>query len=322
MKTALTEMLQIKHPIIQGGMMWVSRAPLVAAVSNAGGLGVLTALSMPNPEALVEELNQLKQLTDKPFGVNLTFLPTLKPVPYDDYLDVILAAGVKIMETAGRNPEPYMERLKAAGVTVIHKCTSVKHALKAEKIGVDMVSIDGFECAGHPGEQDVGGLVLIPKAVSKLKIPVIASGGIGDGRGLVAALALGAEGVNLGTRFVATQEAAVHPAIKQALVDADETGTVLVERSLKNSLRVLRNEHADKVLAMEAAGAGLMELAPFLSGRLGLAALESGDTDGFLFACGQVAGLIDDIPTCAVLIDRIIAQAASLIQDRLVNMSQ
>jgi len=320
MKTRLTELLGIKHPIIQGGMMWVSRAPLVAAVSNAGGLGVLTALSLPTPEELEKELHQLRQLTDQPFGVNLTFLPTLKPVPYGDFLEVILAAKVGIMETAGRNPEPYMEQLKSAGVKVIHKCTSLKHALKAEKIGVDAVSIDGFECAGHPGEQDVGGLVLIPKAVSNLQVPVVASGGIGDGRGLAAALALGAEGVNLGTRFVATQEAPVHPAIKQALVEADENSTVIVERSLKNSLRVLHNQHADKVLAMEARGAGLMELAPFLSGRLGLESLTSGDTQSALFACGQVVGLIRDVPTCAELIDGMVSDATDIIKKRLSSM--
>jgi len=292
MKTRLTELLGIKHPIVQGGMMWVSRAKLVAAVSNAGGLGTLTALSLPEPELVAKEIAEIRSLTDKPFAVNLTFLPTLKPVPYEAYAQVILSAGVKIIETAGRNPEPYMPMLKSAGVKVIHKCTSLKHALKAQAIGVDVVSIDGFECAGHPGEQDVGGLVLIPKVAKALEIPVIASGGFGDGRGLVAALALGAEGINMGTRFLATVEADIHQKIKEYLVKADETQTILVERSLKNTMRVLNNAQAKKVLALEAGGAGIAELAPHLSGRLGLKALAEGDPEGFLFACGQTVGLI------------------------------
>ncbi|MDT8447979.1 MAG: nitronate monooxygenase family protein [bacterium] len=312
MKTRLTELLGIEAPIVQGGMMWVSRAPLVAAVSNAGGLGILTALSLPEPGLVAEEIAEIRRLTDRPFAVNLTFLPTLKPVPYEAYAEVILKAGVKIIETAGRNPEPYMALLKSAGVKVIHKCTSLKHALKAEKIGVDVVSIDGFECAGHPGEQDVGGLVLIPRVAAALKIPVIASGGIADGRGLAASLALGAEGVNMGTRFLATQEAPVHQKIKEALVAAQENETLLVERSLNNSLRVLRNQQAEKVLAMEQAGAELAELAPHLSGRLGLKALEAGEIDHFLFACGQSVGLIEDIPTCKELISRMVAEAIKI----------
>ncbi|OGH02731.1 MAG: nitronate monooxygenase [Candidatus Lambdaproteobacteria bacterium RIFOXYD1_FULL_56_27] len=317
MKTRLTELLGIRYPVIQGGMMWVSRAPLVAAVSNAGGLGVLTALSLPSPELVIQEIAEIRKRTNQPFGVNLTFLPTLKPVPYEAYAQAILSTGVKIIETAGRNPEPYMALLKQAGVKVIHKCTSLKHALKAEAIGVDVVSIDGFECAGHPGEQDVGGLVLFPVVAGALKIPVVGSGGLADGRGLAAALALGCEGINLGTRFLATQESPVHQRIKEALLGADETSTILVERSLKNSLRVLRNRQADKVLVMEARGAELAELAPHLSGRLGLAALESGDPEGFLFACGQSVGLVKDIPTCAELIERMVAEAKEILLHRL-----
>lgn len=317
MKTRLTELLGIKAPIIQGGMMWVSRAPLVAAVSNAGGLGVLTALSLPNPEELAKEIEEIRRLTDRPFAVNLTFLPTLKPVPYEDYARAIIEAGVKIVETAGRSPEPYMPALKQAGIKVIHKCTSVRHALKAEKLGVHVVSIDSFECAGHPGESDIGGLVLVPKAAEALKIPVVASGGLVDGRGLAAALALGAGGINMGTRFLATAEAPVHQNLKQALVDAQETDTLLVERSLKNSLRVLNNAHARKVLEMEAQGAGLEELAPLLSGRLGLKALQSGELDGALLACGQGVGLIKDIPTCAELISRLVKDAESILTRRL-----
>lgn len=317
MKTRLTELLGIKAPIIQGGMMWVSRAALVAAVSNAGGLGVLTALSLPSPEEVIQEIAEIRRLTAHPFAVNLTFLPTLKPVPYEDYARAIIEAGVEIVETAGRSPEPYMPALKQAGIKVIHKCTSVRHALKAEQLGVDVVSIDSFECAGHPGEADIGGLVLVPKAAEALKIPVVASGGLVDGRGLAAALALGAEGINMGTRFLATVEAPVHENLKQALVDAQETDTLIVERSLKNSLRVLNNAHARKVLALEAQGAELEELAPLLSGRLGLKALQSGELDGALLACGQGVGLIKDIPTCSELISRIIKDAENIMTRRL-----
>ncbi len=319
-KTKVTEILGIEYPIIQGGMMWISKAELVSAVSNAGGLGIITALSFKTPEDLAKEIDKCKSMTDKPFGVNITFLPTLRPVNYQAYIDVIIEKGIKIIETAGRNPEPYMKQLKDAGIKVIHKCTSVRHAKKAEAIGCDFVSIDGFECAGHPGEDDVTSLILIPRAVDELSIPVIASGGFGDARGFVAALALGAEGVNMGTRFVATKEAPVHPNIKQKLIEAKETDTILVERSLKNTLRALKNPHALKIKEMEEKGATLEELAPLLSGLRGLEAIQTGNSDNALFACGQVVGLINDIPTVKELIDNIINQATEIITKRLTNM--
>ena len=319
-KTKVTEMLGIDYPIIQGGMMWISKAELVSAVSNAGGLGIITALSFKTPEDLAKEIDRCRELTDKPFGVNITFLPTLRPVNYQAYIDVIIEKGIKIIETAGRNPEPYMKQLKDNGIKVIHKCTSVRHAKKAEAIGCDFVSIDGFECAGHPGEDDVTSLILIPRAVDELNIPVIASGGFGDARGFVAALALGAEGVNMGTRFVATKEAPVHPNIKQKLIEAKETDTILVERSLKNTLRALKNPHALKIKEMEEKGATLEELAPLLSGLRGLEAIQTGNSDDALFACGQVVGLINDIPTVKELIDNIINQATEIITKRLANM--
>lgn len=320
LKTILTERLNIKYPIIQGGMMWISKAELVSSVSNAGGLGIITALSFDTPEKLAAEIDKTRQMTDKPFGVNLTFLPTLRPINYDAYIDVIIEKGIKIIETAGRNPENYIQKFKDNDITVIHKCTSVRHALKAEKIGCDFVSIDGFECAGHPGEDDVTSLILIPRAKDELKIPIIASGGFADGRGLVAALALGAEGINLGTRFVATSEAPVHENIKKKLLEAKETDTMLVERSLKNTVRVLRNAHAEKVLEMEKNGATLQELAPLLSGLRGLKAIQTGETDDSLFACGQAVGLVYDIPTVNELVSRIVKEAKEIIENRLKNI--
>lgn len=312
--TVLTKDLGIKYPIIQGGMMWISTAKLVSAVSNAGGFGVITALTFDTPEKLALEIDKTKNLTDKPFGVNVTFLPTLKPVNYDGYVDVIVEKGIKFVETAGRNPEKYMGKFKNGGIKVIHKCTSVRHALKAQDIGCDYVSIDGFECAGHPGEDDVTSLILIPRAADSLKIPLIASGGFADGRGLVAALALGAVGVNMGTRFLATKEADVHENLKKRMVEATETDTMLVERSLRNSMRVLKNSHALKIAEMEKNEAILEELAPLLSGRRGLKAMETGDTEDALFACGQCVGLIKDIPTISELVDEIMSEAKNVIK--------
>lgn len=312
--TVLTKDLGIKYPIIQGGMMWISTAGLVSEVSNAGALGVITALTFDTPDKLALEIDKTRDLTDKPFGVNVTFLPTLKPVNYDDYIDVILEKRINVVETAGRNPEKYMTKLKNAGIKVIHKCTSVRHALKAQDIGCDYVSIDGFECAGHPGEEDVTSLILIPRAADTLKIPVIASGGFADGRGLVAALALGAVGVNMGTRFLATKEAAVHENLKKRMVESNETDTMLVERSLRNSMRVLKNNHALKIAEMEKNGATLEELAPLLSGRRGLKAMETGDTEDALFACGQCVGLIKDIPTISELVDEIVSEAKNVVK--------
>jgi NAD(P)H-dependent flavin oxidoreductase YrpB (nitropropane dioxygenase family) len=315
-KTQFTNDFGVEFPIMQGGMMWISKKELVSAVSNAGGLGILSALTFETPDKLANEIEQTKKLTNKPFGVNLTFLPTLKPVNYDAYIEVIIQSGVKIVETAGRNPSDYIEKLKSNNVKIIHKCTSIRHALKAQSIGCDYVSIDGFECAGHPGEDDVTSLILIPRANDELNIPVIASGGFGDARGFVAALSLGACAVNMGTRFMITKEAPLHENIKQALLKAKETDTVLVERSLKNTLRAFKNAHALKVLELEQQGSTLEELAPYLSGLNGKKMLDEGSIDNGLLACGQVIGLINDIPTIKELITNIINQAKSIIQNQ------
>jgi nitronate monooxygenase len=298
-------------------MQWIGRAELVAAVSNAGALGTLTALTQPTPEALIDEIARVRTLTDKPFAVNLTFLPTLKPVPYEAYRDAIISTGVRIVETAGNNPSAHMPALKAAGITVIHKCTTARHALKAQNIGVDMVSIDGFECAGHTGEEDIPGLILIPSAVAKLSIPVIASGGFGDGKGLVAALALGAEGINMGTRFMCTQE---HINIKEAIVKNAETDTALILRSLRNSSRVARTNLAQSILDMEKRGATIDEIGPKVAGAKGRAVYEEGDTEGGIWTVGMVQGLIHDIPTCAHLVQRIVDEAEAIIAQRLARL--
>jgi nitronate monooxygenase len=308
-KTRVTELFGIKYPIIQGGMMWISRAELVAAVSNAGGLGIITAFTFPTPQELAAEIKRTKELTDKPFGVNITLLPTLRPVDIDGYFDVVLKAGIKIVETAGRSPETYMERLRAAGIKVIHKCTAVRFARTAQRIGCDAVSIDGFECAGHPGEEDVTSLVLIPLTVDAVDIPVIASGGFGDGRGLVAALALGAEAVNMGTRFMATKEAPGHPKVKEWLVQASERDTLLLLRSFRNTMRTLRNPTSEKVLEIEKQGADIHQLESLISGRVGQNLLETGNIESGLLSAGQVVGLVHDIPTVKELVDRIIKEA-------------
>lgn len=308
-KTRMTELFGIEYPIIQGGMMWVSRAELVAAVANAGGLGILTAFTFPSPEELAAEIKKTKGLTDKPFAVNITLLPTLRPVDIDGYFDVVVKAGIKVVETAGRSPEPYMERLKAAGIKVIHKCTAVRFARTAQRLGCDAVSIDGFECAGHPGEEDITSLVLIPLTVDAVEIPVIASGGFGDGRGLVAALALGAEAINMGTRFMATQESPAHPRMKEWLVQASERDTMLILRSLRNTERVLKNPVAEKVYEMEKRGATIEELAPLISGAEGKKLLDTGELDKGTMTAGQVVGLVRDIPTVKQLIDSIIQEA-------------
>lgn len=317
MRTKITEVLGIRYPITQGGMQWVGRAELAAAVSNAGALGTITALTQPTPDDLFLEIKKLKELTDQPFAVNLTFLPTLKPIPYQDYLAVIIDSGVKIVETAGNNPVQYMPSLKAAGIKVIHKCTSVRHALKAESIGVDIVSIDGFECAGHIGEDDIPALILIPAAVRRLKIPVIASGGFSDGKGLVAALALGAEGINMGTRFMCTKESMIHENVKNAIVAGAETDTCLILRSLKNSSRVAKTELARSVIAMEKEGAGIDQLAPKVAGAKGRGVYEEGNVEGGIWTVGMVQGLIEDIPSCQELIGSIISEAESIITKRL-----
>lgn len=305
-RTRVTELLGIEVPIIQGGMQWVGRAELAAAVSNAGGLGMLTALTQPAPDDLRREIARCRTMTDKPFGVNLTILPAVTPPPYEAYIDAIIESGVRIIETAGNNPKTFIERFKQAGVVTIHKCTSVRHALSAERHGVDIVSIDGFECAGHPGEDDIPGLVLIPIAAKALRIPIIASGGIGDGRGMAAALALGAEGVNMGTRFVCTQEAPVHPVNKQALVARSERDTNLIFRTLHNTARVLKNRVSDEVVATERrpGGCEFADVRALVIGARGRSAWESGDIDGGVLTAGMVLGLIDDVPSCAELIER------------------
>ncbi|MBK8018274.1 MAG: nitronate monooxygenase [Betaproteobacteria bacterium] len=319
MKTRVTEMLGIRYPILQGGMQWVGRAELAAAVSNAGGLGILTALTQPTPEALAQEIARCRTLTDKPFGVNLTILPSASPPPYEAYLDVVIGSGVKILETAGNNPKEFIQKAKAAGVRIIHKCTAVRHALSAERNGVDAISIDGFECAGHPGEDGVGGLVLFAAAADKVKIPLIASGGIGDGRGMAAALVLGAEGVNMGTRFCATKEAPIHENIKQALVNASERETNLIFRTLRNTGRVLKNSVSDEVIAMEnrPGGVEFKEIHHLVAGARGRAALDSGEVNDGLVWAGQVVGLMNDIPSCAELIERMVNDCREALQRRL-----
>ena len=316
MKTRITELFGIRYPIIQGGMMWVGVAEMAAAVSNAGGLGVLTGLTQPTPEALRAEIERCRTMTDKPFGVNLTILPSANPPPYEAYLDVVIGSGVKILETAGNNPKEFILKAKAAGVKIIHKCTSVRHALSAERNGVDAISIDGFECAGHPGEDDVGGLVLFAAAADKVKIPLVASGGIADGRGMAAALALGAEGVNMGTRFCATQEAPIHQHIKDALVRAGERDTNLIFRTLHNTGRVLKNAISDEVVALELrpGGCEFKDVHHLVTGARGRAALERGEVDGGLVWASQVVGLINDIPSCKELIDRIVADCREVFE--------
>jgi nitronate monooxygenase len=308
----------ITHPIVQGGMQWVGRAELVAAVANAGALGFITALTQPTPEDLRKEIARCRGMTEKPFGVNLTILPTIKPVPYAEYTDAIISCGIRIVETAGNNPEPHVEKFKAAGVKIIHKCTAVRHALKAQRLGVDALSVDGFECAGHPGEDDIPNLVLLPIAADRLKIPFIASGGFGDGRGLVAALALGADGINMGTRFMATREAPIHDAIKQRLVDADERQTALILRTLRNTSRVHRNSIAEQVIAVEhRPGATFSDVRDFVAGVKGRRVLEEGVLDGGIWSAGLVQGLIRDVPTVQELVERIVAEAEEIITRRL-----
>ncbi|MDG2047392.1 MAG: nitronate monooxygenase [Halioglobus sp.] len=320
MKTRLTELLGIETPIICGGMMRVGTAELAAAASNAGALGVMTALTLPTPELLKQEIEKCQSLTDKPFAVNLTVGVVATEVNYDDYVDVICQSGVKIVETAGRSPEPFMEAFNAHDIKVIHKCVAVRHALKAERVGVAAVSIDGFECAGHPGEEDVTCLVLIPAAVQRLKIPVVASGGFADGRGLAAALALGAEGINMGTRFMVTQEAPIHNDIKQRIVEMDETQTSLIFRSFRNTARVYTNSVAQKVAEIEKAGGDFGQVHALVSGKNQDIAWTTGDIDAGMVTVGMCGGLIKDIPTCQQLVDNIMVDANQIIADRLTGM--
>lgn len=316
-RTRFTELFGVDHPIAQGGMQWVGRAELVSAVANAGALGFVTALTQPTPDALLKEIERTRSMTDKPFGVNLTILPAIKPPPYAEYRQAIIDSGIKIVETAGYKPQEHVDHFKAHGVKVIHKCTAVRHALSAERMGVDAVSIDGFECAGHPGEDDIPGLILIPAAANKVKVPMLASGGFADGRGLVAALALGAHGINMGTRFCATVEAPIHPNFKQAMVDADERATDIIFRTYRNSARVARNAVSQEVVRLEAQGKPFEEVASLVKGVRGREGLESGDTDHGIWSAGQVQGLIEDVPTVKVLIDRIVDEAEAIIRQKL-----
>jgi len=320
-RTRFTDLLGIEHPIVQGGMMWVGRAELAAAVSNAGGLGILTALTQPTPDDLRREIDRCRSMTDKPFGVNLTILPSVNPPPYAEYRKAIIESGVKVVETAGHRPQEHVDDFKAHGVIVIHKCTAVRHALSAERMGVDVISIDGFECAGHPGEDDIPGLVLIPAAADKVTVPMIASGGFGDGRGLAAALALGAEGVNMGTRFCATVEAPIHSKVKQFLLANDERSTNLIFRKFHNTGRVAKNSVSDQVVELSVPEAAVFEdIRPLVSGAKGREALESGNLDAGLIWAGQVQGLIHDIPTCHDLVRRIVAEAKDIMAGRLTAM--
>ncbi len=315
-------MLGIEHPIVQGGMQWVGLAELASAVSNAGGLGILTGLTQPTPEALLKEIARCREMTDKPFAVNLTILPTIKPVPYEEYAQAIVDSGIKIVETAGHNPEPFLPPFKAAGITVIHKCTSIRHCLKAERIGCDMVSVDGFECAGHPGEDDITNMILLPLAARRLKIPFLASGGLGDGRGLAAALAMGADGINMGTRFMATKEAPIHDKVKQKMVEASELDTALIYRTLKNTARVFKNSVAERVLEIEAqeGPTRFEDIQPLVQGTKGRELFDDGDLEKGIWSAGMIVGLIDDIPSCEELITRIVAEAEEIISQRLGQM--
>ncbi|MGB0555246.1 MAG: NAD(P)H-dependent flavin oxidoreductase [Alphaproteobacteria bacterium] len=318
LKTKFTEVFGIEYPIVQGGMQWVGYAELVAAVANAGGLGFITALTQPTPEDLTKEIAKCRDLTDKPFGVNLTILPSLNPPPYVEYRQAIIEAGVKYVETAGNNPQDHLPAFKENGVKVVHKCTSVRHAIKAESIGVDCVSIDGFECAGHPGEDDVPGLILIPCTADKISIPMIASGGFGDARGLVAALALGADGINMGTRFMCTQESCIHDNIKQQIVQNSERDTKLILRTLRNSARVAKNAVSSEVVEIEdKGGATIEDLRHLVAGKRGKHVYDEGDPDAGIWTAGQVQGLIDDVPRVKELVDRIVRETEEIIGQRL-----
>jgi nitronate monooxygenase len=328
MKTRITELLGIEHPIVQGGMHCVGYAELAAAVSNAGGLGIITGLTLPTPEDLAREIARCHEMTDKPFGVNLTFMPAFDTPPYPEYIDAIIAGGIKIVETAGRNPQEHLPRLKEAGVKIIHKCTSVRHSLKAESIGCDAVSVDGFECGGHPGEDDIPNMILLPRAAEELTIPFISSGGMANARSLVASLALGAEGMNMGTRFIATKEAPVHENVKRTLIAATELDTRLIMRPLRNTERVLSNAAVEEVLRIEretmAAGerVDINDIRHLVAGSEFKKVMQDGDMDTAAWSCGMVAGLIHDIPTCKELIDSIMDGAEALIRERLTGLLQ
>jgi NAD(P)H-dependent flavin oxidoreductase YrpB (nitropropane dioxygenase family) len=318
--TKFTETFGVEHPIVQGGMQWVGRAELVAAVANSGALGFITALTQPTPDDLGKEIAKAGDLTDKPFGVNLTILPTINPPPYDEYRKVIVDAGVKIVETAGSNPAPHLPMFHDNGIKVLHKCTSVRHAVKAQDLGVDGISIDGFECAGHPGEDDIPGLVLIPAASAKIDIPMIASGGFADARGLVAALALGADGINMGSRFMCTAESPIHQNVKEAIVAGDERGTELIFRSLRNTARVASNVVSREVVEILKQGGQFSDIQELVAGVRGRKVYENGDVDAGIWSVGTAMGLINDVPTCGELVARIVREAEELITGRLGEM--
>lgn len=318
-KTRFTDLFEVEHPIVQGGMQWVGRAELVAAVAEAGGLGMITALTQPTPADLANEIERTRALTDRPFGVNLTVLPTITPPPYEEYRKVIIDAGIKIVETAGSSPEPHMADFRDNGVKVIHKCTSVRHALKAQKVGVDAVSIDGFECAGHPGEDDIPGLVLVPAAADELSIPFIASGGFADGRGLAAALCLGADGINMGTRFLCTVEAPVHQNVKEHIVQASELDTNLIFRPLRNTARMAKNSISDEVVRILNEGGQFPDVRELVAGVRGRRVYDEGDLEAGVWTVGMVQGIIRDIPRVGALIPRIIAEAEQVF-DRLESL--
>ena len=319
MKTKITELFDIEHPIIQGGMHYVGFAELAAAVSNAGGLGIITGLTQGTPEKLANEIAKCKDMTDKPFGVNLTFLPSLTPPDYPGLIKVIIEGGVKIVETAGRSPAEYMPALKDAGIKVIHKCTSVRHSLKAQSVGCDAISVDGFECGGHPGEDDIPNFILLPRAAYELEIPFVASGGMADARSLVAAMALGAEGMNMGTRFIATEDAPVHENVKKAIVNASELDTRLIMRSLTNTERVLTNPAVDRLMEKEKALGEKLTFSDIVDEVAGVypTIMMDGEMDAGAWSCGMVAGLVYDIPSVKELIDRIMSEAEEIIQSKL-----
>ena len=318
LKTRITDLFGIKHPVIQGGMQWVGYAELVSAVSNAGALGILTALTQPTPEDLTKEIERTREMTDKPFGVNLTVLPTINPPPYEEYAQAIVGSGVKIVETAGRSPEPFMELFKEYDVKVIHKCTSVRHALKAQSVGVSAITIDGFECAGHPGEDDIPSLVLLPQAAEALDVPVAGCGGFSDAKSMVAALALGGEAIVMGTRFMATQEAGIHQNVKEKMTEADELSTNLMFRTMHNTARVFKNSVSDQVVEIESTGNATFEdVKDLVAGQRGRVVFEEGDLEHGIWSAGISVARVKDVPTCKEMVSRLVSEAEEIIDGRL-----
>ena len=318
LKTRITDLFGIEHPVIQGGMQWVGYAELVSAVSNAGALGILTALTQPTPEDLAKEIDRTREMTDKPFGVNLTVLPTINPPPYEEYAQAIIGSGVKIVETAGRSPEPFMELFKEYDVKVIHKCTSVRHALKAQSVGVSAITIDGFECAGHPGEDDIPSLVLLPQAAEALDVPVAGCGGFSDAKSMVAALALGGEAIVMGTRFMATQEAGIHQNVKEKMTEADELSTNLMFRTMHNTARVFKNSISDQVVEIESTGSATFEdVKDLVAGQRGRVVFEEGDLEHGIWSAGISVARVKDVPTCKEMVERLVSEAEEIIDGRL-----